>query len=187
MGARNLYRDEQLDIAGAGEKVRELIEEHVYSTGVNPKILPIDLLDPNYKEQLNQHKSARSQASEIENAINHHIKVNIDEDPVYYKKLSERLEQIIQDYEDKWDELVQLLLDLRENIEEDHKQQATNLGLSPTELSFYNILIAELGGDKAVDAEKAEQVKRVVQSLVEMLGEATRIVVSLISGMSRSE
>ncbi len=176
VGARNLYRDEQLDIAGAGEKVRELIEEHVYSTGVNPKIPPIDLLDPNYKEQLNQHKSARSQASEIENAINHHIKVNIDEDPVYYKKLSERLEQIIQDYEDKWDELVQLLLDLRKNIEEDHKQQATNLGLSPTELSFYNILIAELGGDETVNAEKAEQVKRVVQSLVEMLGEATQIV-----------
>ena len=176
VGARNLYRDEQLDIAGAGEKVRELIEEHVYSTGVNPKIPPIDLLDPNYKEQLNQHKSCRSQASEIENAIKHHIKVNIDEDPVYYKKLSERLEQIIQDYEDKWDELVQLLLDLRDNIEEDHKQQATDLGLSPTELSFYNILIAELGGDEAVDGEKAEQVKRVVQSLVEMLAEATQIV-----------
>ena len=83
-----------------------------------------------------------------ENAIKHHIKVNIDEDPVYYKKLSERLEQIIQDYEDKWDELVQLLLDLRDNIEEDHKQQATDLGLSPTELSFYNILIAELGGTR---------------------------------------
>lgn len=176
VGARNLYRDEQLDIAGAGAKVRELIEEHVYSTGVNPKIPPIDLLDPNYKEQLNQHKSSRSQASEIENAINHHIKVNIDEDPVYYKKLSERLEQIIQEYEDKWDELVQLLLDLRDNIETDHKQQATDLGLSPTELSFYNILIAELGGEEAVDAEKAEQVKRVVQSLVEMLAEATRIV-----------
>ena len=43
VGARNLYRDEQLDIAGAGEKVRELIEEHVYSTGVDPKIAPVDL------------------------------------------------------------------------------------------------------------------------------------------------
>ena len=31
IGARNLYRDEQLDITGVGEKVRELIEEHIYS------------------------------------------------------------------------------------------------------------------------------------------------------------
>ena len=42
VGARNLFRDEQLNIAGAGEKVRELIEEHVYSTGVDPKIPPDD-------------------------------------------------------------------------------------------------------------------------------------------------
>lgn len=81
VGARNLFRDEQLDIAGAGEKVRELIEEHVYSTGVDPKIPPADLLAGNYEEVLNQHKSSRSKASEIENAIKQHIKINIDEDP----------------------------------------------------------------------------------------------------------
>ena len=38
VGARSLYGDEQIDITGAGEKVRELIEEHVYSTGVDSKI-----------------------------------------------------------------------------------------------------------------------------------------------------
>ena len=54
--ARKLYRDEQLDIACAGEKVRELIEEHVYSTGIDPKIPPVDLLAGNYEEVLNQHK-----------------------------------------------------------------------------------------------------------------------------------
>jgi len=176
VGARNLYRDEQLDIAGAGEKVRELIEEHVYSTGVDPKIPPVDLLAGNYKEELNKHKSTRSRASEIENAIKHHIKISIDGDPEYYKKLSERLEDIIQQHEGRWDELVQLLLNLRDNIESDHQQQATDLGLSPTQLSFYNILIAELGGEQSVDAEAAQRVKEVVQSLVEMLDEATQIV-----------
>ena len=175
-GARNLFRDEQLDIAGAGEKVRELIEEHVYSTGVDPKIPPIDLLADNYKEVLNQHKSSRSKASEIENAIKHHIKINIDEDPEYYKKLSERLEDIIRKHEEKWDELVQLLLDLRDNIETDHKKKAGDLGLTTTELSFYNILVAELGGEETVDGAKAQEVKDVVQSLVQMLDEATQIV-----------
>ncbi len=76
VGARNLYRDEQLDIAGAGEKVRELIEEHVYSTGVDPKIPPVDLLAGNYEEELNKHKTSKSRASEIEHAIKHHIKIN---------------------------------------------------------------------------------------------------------------
>ena len=176
VGARNLYRDEQLDIAGAGEKVKELIEEHVYSTGVDPKIPPVDLLAGDYKEQLNRHKSPRAKASEIENAIRYHIKINIDEDPEYYKKLSERLEDIIRKYEEKWDELVQLLLNFRDDIESNRQEEADNLGLSPTELSFYNILVAELGGEETVQEKTAAQVKEVVRSLVQMLDEATRIV-----------
>ncbi len=146
IGAKNRYRYVLLDISGAGEKVRELIEEHIYSTGVNPKIPPIDLLAGNFKVALEQHKSSQSKASEIENAIKHHIKINIDEDPEYYKKLSERLKDIIRENEENWDELVQLLLSLRESIETDHEKQAGDLGLSETELSFYNILIAELRG-----------------------------------------
>ncbi|MDA8866266.1 HsdR family type I site-specific deoxyribonuclease [Porticoccaceae bacterium] len=176
VGARNLYRDEQLDIAGAGEKVRELIEEHVYSTGIDPKIPPVDLLAGNYEEVLNGHKSSRSKASEIENAIKHHIKINIDDDPEYYKNLSERLEDIIKKYDEKWDELVQLLLNLRENIESDRKQQADDLGLTQTELAFYNILLAELGGSETPSQESQTQIKDVVQSLVSMLDEATQIV-----------
>ena len=176
VGARNLYRDEQLDIAGAGEKVRELIEEHVYSTGIDPKIPPVDLLAGNYEEVLNQHKSPRAKASEIENAIKHHIKINIEDDPEYYKNLSERLEDIIKKYDEKWDELVQLLLNFRENIESDRKQQADDLGLTQTELAFYNILLAEVGGNETPSQESQIQIKGVVQSLVSMLDEATQIV-----------
>ncbi|MDM5148222.1 type I restriction endonuclease subunit R [Candidatus Persebacteraceae bacterium Df01] len=173
VGARNLFRDEQLDIAGAGEKVRELIEEHVYSTGVDPKIPPADLLAGNYEEVLNQHKSSRSKASEIENAIKQHIKINIDEDPEYYKKLSERLKDIIRKHGEKWDELVQLLLDFRNDIEKERKQGAKEAGLTETEYAFFNILLAELEGEKTIDEAK---VKDVVQSLVHMLDEATQIV-----------
>ena len=176
VGARNLYRDEQLDLVGAGEKVRELIEEHVYSTGIDPKIPPVDLLAGNYEEVLSGHKSSRSKASEIENAIKHHIKVNIEDDPEYYKNLSERLEDIIQKCDEKWDELVQMLLNFRGNIESDHKKQADDLGLSQTELAFYNILVAELGGTESVDEVTLRQVKDVVRDLVSMLDDASQIV-----------
>ena len=39
---------------------------------------------------------------------------------------------------------MQLLLDLRDNIETDHKKDADDLGLSQTELAFFNILMSEL-------------------------------------------
>jgi type I restriction enzyme R subunit len=178
VGARNLYRDEQLDIAGVGAKVRELIEEHVFSTGINPKIAPVDLLAADYKEQLNEHKSSRAQASEIENAIKHHIKINLEGDPEYYKKLSERLEDIIRQYGEKWDELVQLLLVLRDNIDSDHKKEADDLGLSINELAFYNIMMAELanvGGD-TVEESSVARVKWVVEMLAAKLEEESKIV-----------
>ncbi len=175
-GAKNRFRDEQLDFAGAGEKVRELIEEHIISTGVNPKIPPVDLLDKNYKEHLNEHKSPRSRASEIENAIKHHITINIDEDPEYYKALSERLKTIIEEQKEKWENLVQILLNLRENIETDHKSKAKDLGLSMIELSFYNILVSELGGEDEINETKSQQAKDVVKSLVATLDEVTKIV-----------
>ena len=179
VGARNLFRDEQLDIAGAGEKVRKLIEEHVYSTGVDSKIKPVDLLAKDFKEKLDAHKSSRSKAAEIEHAIKHHIKIKIDDDPEYYKKLSERLKDLIQKHAEKWDELVQLLLDFRDDIEREREQGAKDLGLSDTEFSFYNILFAEITkkkGDDSLDESSHETLKEVVQSLVTMLDEATQIV-----------
>ena len=176
IGAGNLYRDEQLDIAGVGAKVRELIEEHIYSTGIEPKIAPFDLVSDNYRAQLNQHKSSRVKASEIENAIKYHIKINTEKDPEYYKKLSEKLEAIIRECEERWDQMVQLLLDFRDNIENDYQQKAIDIGLSETALPFYNTLIAKLGGEETVNEAVAKLAKDVTQSIVQMLEKETQIV-----------
>jgi len=177
-GARNLYRDEQLDISGAGEKVRQLIEEHIYSTGVNPKIAPIDLLAQDFKAKLDEHKSDRSKASEVENAIKDHIKVNLEQDPEYYEALSKRLGEIIKQNEEKWDSLVQMLLEFRGNIESDRQQQAQDIGLSDTEFAFHNILMAEVSRlhDEDVDEVTHQRVIVVVKQLVDMMQEATGIV-----------
>lgn len=177
--ARNRYRDEQMDIRDAGEKVRQLIEEHVYSTGVDPKIPPLDLLDADYKKQLNALKSDKSKASEIENAIKAHIRVNLEEDPEYYKALSEQLEDIIQRNREKWDVLSQLLFDFMDKVEVNHRKDAEAIGLSDIEFSFYNILMAEVtkqSEDGVVDTETQQHVIDVVQDLVQALEAATAIV-----------
>ena len=179
IGAKNLFRDEQLDISGAGEKVRQLIEEHVYSTGIDPKIPPVDLLASDFKEKLNEHKSTKAKASEIEHAIRHHIKVKIEDDPEYYKSLSQRLEDIIKKNANKWDELVQLLMDFRGSIEENRQKQAQDIGLSETEFAFHNILMSELSnaqGVESLDQETHEKVKEIVKCLVSMMDEASQIV-----------
>ncbi|TLS78289.1 type I restriction endonuclease subunit R [Mariprofundus erugo] len=178
-GARNLYRDEQLDIAGCGEKVRKLIDEHLRAIGVDVKIPPIDLLAANFKEKLKEHKSSRARASEIENAIKHHISVNLQEDEEYYKKLSERLKAIVDKHREHWDDLVQLLLEFRDTIEVNHKKEAEDIGLSQVEYAFYNILVAEITritGNESIDEATHDEVIQVTKDLVDMLNEATAIV-----------
>jgi type I restriction enzyme R subunit len=178
-GARNRYRDSQLDLAGMGEKVRRLIDEHIRATGVDPKIPPVDLLATDFKQRLQEHKSDRAKASEIEQAIKHHIEVNLEQDEEYYKSLSEKLKSIIERHQEHWDELVQLLLDFRDGIESNRKKQADDLGLSETEFAFHNILAAEitrLTGNEAIDESTHDEVVQVTQDLVTMLEEATAIV-----------
>jgi type I restriction enzyme R subunit len=177
--ARNRYRDEGLDLSGVGEKVRRLVDEHILSTGVDPKIPPIDLLAANFKEILNEVKSDESKASEIESAIKHHITVNLEDDPEYYKALSLKLKDIILKNAGKWEQQLEFLLEMVDTIEVNHKKAADDIGLSETEYAFYNILMAEvtaIQGSDVVDAVTFDEIKFTTQTLVDTFNEATQIV-----------
>ncbi|MEZ2720178.1 type I restriction endonuclease subunit R [Paenalcaligenes hominis] len=177
--ARNRYREPELNIDDVGTKVRQLVEDHIISTGVNPKIPPVDLLAANFKQSVDEIKSLESRASEIESAIKHHITVNLDEDPEYYKSLSLRLQEIIEKYNGKWDQQVELLWDLCHNIESERAQVAADLGLTDTELAFYHILMAEVtrhSGEDSLTEKVHDEIKITSQKLVAMFDEATQIV-----------
>jgi len=188
--ARGRYREEGLDLSGVGEKVRQLVDEHIISTGVDPKIPPVDLLAANFKEKLNEVKSTESKASEVESAIKHHITVNLEEDPEYYKSLSLRLRDVIVKSAGNWERQLELLFDIVDNIEDEHKKAAQDIGLSETEYSFYNILTAEVSNvaeskgnyevsspDISVISDAVmEEIKTTTQTLVNTFDEATEIV-----------
>lgn len=177
--ARNRYYDPGLNLRDAGEKVRKLVDEHIISTGVDPKIPPLDLMDASFKEKVTQTQSPESRASEIESAIKHHITVNLDEDPEYYKSLSLRLRDIIEQTNGKWEQQLELLLDMVGTMKSDYQQAADDLGLNATEYAFYNILMAEvtrLTGEETVSDTVNDEIKATTQTLVSVFEEATRIV-----------
>ncbi|MUK78893.1 HsdR family type I site-specific deoxyribonuclease [Aliivibrio fischeri] len=177
--SKSKFRDEGLDMSEIGAKVRQLVDEHILSTGVDPKIAPIDLLAANFKESITAIKSDESKASEIESAIKHHITINLDEDPEYYRSLSLRLRDIIEKTAGKWALQLELMLEMRGDIGSKYQQAAQDVGLSETEFAFYNILIAEVtnASDGDVIAESThDEIKAVTQALVVMLDEATEIV-----------
>lgn len=177
--AKNKYRDSGLNMKDIGAKVRALVDEHILSTGVEPKIPPVDLLAANFKESVQTAKSDESKASEIESAIKHHININLDDDPEYYRSLSLRLRDIIEKTAGKWALQYELLFEFSDDIRSGHQQAAQDLGFTETEFAFYNILIKEVtdvsDGD-VIDASVHEAITSVTKQLVGMFEEATQIV-----------
>ncbi|MYI87976.1 MAG: DUF3387 domain-containing protein, partial [Synechococcus sp. SB0672_bin_10] len=176
---RNRYRDGQLNIVGCGEKVRALIEKHVRAGGVDPRVPPTKLFDVEFEQVLAAHTNNRAKASEVEHAIRAHIKVNLDEDPEYYQSLARRLEEIIRNHEDRWEDLVQQLLLFRDQMEQGKARQNPGLGLSEEEGAFYRVLMAEVSqasGDGAMNERTRQRVLDMTRELVAALQEATRIV-----------
>ncbi len=72
------YKDTSLDLGDAGQKVRDLINEHLMSLGINPKVPPIELLSTDFIEQLDRHAQGNpeAKASEMEHAIRKHCTVH---------------------------------------------------------------------------------------------------------------
>lgn len=175
--AANLYRDEQLNLIGAGAKVRKLIDDHITATDVQLKIEPTSILDADFEQAVDAHVSNRAKASEMEHAARYQIRKHFDEDPVYYKKLSEKLEEILQRFQDDWE---QLELALREYTREfrQGRQEEQDEGLDPrTQAPFFDLLVEALGKEKQELAPgEREQLIRVTVEMVEHIRQEIRAV-----------
>lgn len=107
--ARNRYKDMPVLGKDVGAKVRKLIDDHVTSLGIDPKIPPIQLTDADFEKQVLRQPNDRAKASEMEHAIRSHIRKHLDEDPVLFRKLSERLNDILKSLGEQWDALIEQL------------------------------------------------------------------------------
>ncbi|MEG3918503.1 HsdR family type I site-specific deoxyribonuclease [Microcoleus sp. T3_A4] len=137
----DLYRDERFNVFNFNtkEKVRALIDQYIESQGIDPKVPPIDIMSLDFKTHVQRHRSIKAQAAEMEFAARHHITIRYDEDPVYYKNLSDKLQEILESLAENWQEKLQAL---RKYIEEIQiGRQTDETGLDPkTQLPFLNIL-----------------------------------------------
>jgi len=168
------YKDDSLSISGAGEKVRKLIDEHLVSLGINPKIPPVELLSPQFVKQLDTNTSPQAKASEMEHAIRKHCKVHFEEDPVLYETLSEKLEALIQKYKDNWDLLSQALFELRQDAEAGRQDDPE--GVSKKAAPFYDLIGKLAFGKDGIPLEQSEQAKQLVNALLGKLHRTIGIV-----------
>ncbi|QRM19008.1 HsdR family type I site-specific deoxyribonuclease [Dechloromonas sp. TW-R-39-2] len=128
--ARNRYKDTPVLGKDVGAKVRKLIDDHVISLGIDPKIPPIQLTDAEFDTHVSRTASDRAKASEMEHAIRSHIHKHLDEDPVLFRKLSERLNDILKTLGEQWNDLIAQLQQMIDEL----RAGKTNDGQTPSDL-----------------------------------------------------
>jgi len=136
--ARQSFKDDSISITGCGEKVKKLIDEHLISLGINPKIPPTELFSATFIQNLNKHQFGRAKASEMEHAIRKHCKINFEEDPAFYKTLSERLDAAISQHQHNWAKLLEELHGIRQEIKQG--RSAITSGLEKEQAPFFDLM-----------------------------------------------
>lgn len=147
--------ENKLDITGCGEKVRKIISDHLKSKGVEQWIEPITLFDPDYNDKINKLESDEAVASSMEHAIRHVIHVKMDDNPVYYTSLLEKLQKILDETENNW---IEKKKRLREFIENDMNrgeiEKAEALGLTKEEYAFFETVKKHLIENESIQEEE---------------------------------
>ncbi len=164
--ARNRYRSGERPIGEEiGAKVRALIDQHIVSLGIDPKIAPMVIGDAAFDEHVEKLRSPKAKASEMEHALRFEIRQHIDEDPERYEQLSKRLDRILTQMQDRWDELVDALKELTADAREGRK--ADDTGLDPeTEAPFLGVIRQEVAKGGAVPREELQRLAAITRDLV---------------------
>jgi type I restriction enzyme, R subunit len=177
LAAKRRYRDDGLgdfDSSLYGEKVRKLIDEHVTALDIATKIPPVSITDPDFIAKVQGLTSDKAKASEMEHALRYHIRKNFDEDPARYTKLSERLDDILQNLTGKWDQLALALTELLVEATDDRGNGAVHD--DPLVARFYGLLESEFATDASLPNEVQIDIVHLAQEIiVQVEGHATMV------------
>jgi len=168
---KDRYKDETMDLKWASQKVRQLIDKHLFSLGIDTKVQQISILSDEFKSKVDYlNITPKSKASEMEHAIRWHIKVNLDKDPTLYSRFKDRLETILNSYQENWEEIVKQLEGLREEMAQGRQPEIE--GISIVEAPFYELLKASLPVE---DEEEVFKTKELTHTLFLILKETAAI------------
>ncbi|MDX8047289.1 type I restriction endonuclease subunit R [Gracilibacillus sp. S3-1-1] len=166
--SRYYVDDGTMDISDCGGKVRELIEEYVYAS--TPEILfePVNILTDKFDEKLDELKSPEAKAAEMEHAIKHEIRIKLDENPVKYTSLRERLEQLIEQRKARQLTIEELLEEYHAIREEmmGMEQESQSFGLKDAkQLPFYQLLEQQIPVE--MESESLKDLTEIITDIIQ--------------------
>ena len=150
-----------------------MINAHVSARGVYPKIPPTTITDTEFEKVLAAQSSSRARAAHMQHAACYHIIGFSNQNPIYVRKMSEKLEEILQRFKNDWDALER---ELRGFIEGLRRGDSNDFpGLDPqVQVPFVRLVLEECGkGRELTDVQRKsalittlEVVERIQQEIL---------------------
>ena len=124
-----------------GAKVKQLIDQRI-SAEVREMMQPVSILDQDFDEKIAHLPHAEARASVMEHAIRAQIHERLEQNPVFYERLSQRLARIIEQMRAQLIDAAEAYRQMAVLQKEVHGEAtiAARHGLSPVSLAIYEIL-----------------------------------------------
>ena len=145
--AQYLQEDAGLDWTDLGAKAKKLIDDHV-SAEVRSLMKPLSILDRDFDQKISAVAHDGARASLMEHTVGRVITRRWDENPVFYRRMSEQLQEIIEGLrQGTFDDLeaCRRMEELGGQIR-DEEDRAVLLGHTPRSFAVYELLRAERRG-----------------------------------------
>ena len=124
-----------------GAKVKRLIDQRI-SAEVREMMQPVSILDQDFDEKIAHLPHAEARASVMEHAIRAQIHERLEQNPVFYERLSQRLARIIEQMRSQLidaAEAYRQMAVLQKEVQGEANIAARH-GLSPVSMAIYEIL-----------------------------------------------
>jgi len=171
--AANLYRDPALNLFGVAEKVKALINAHISARGVNPKIPPTAITDAEFEKVLQAQTSNRARAAQMQHAARYHIIGFSNQNPAFARKMSEKLEEILQRFKDDWNALERELKKFIDDLRQGDRNDFPNLD-AKVQVPFVRLVLEECSKGRELTPAQRDQALKTTLDMIERIRQEVR-------------
>jgi len=163
-------------------QMQKLMDNYIAAEEIIRITNPVDILDKKgFEEELNRLGSPRAKADAIRTRMTRSINMKWDENPLYYKKFSERIEETLQAYKDKRiseREYFERMNDLKKDYQKGYSgiEYPDNIKNEPNAQAFYGVTVDviretnevyDVGNTKgAISEEQIAEISMLIEGIV---------------------
>lgn len=159
---------EDIDFKLYEERVRKLLDQHIHASEVITLTAPVNIFDERaFEEAVGEQATPASKADMIASLTQRTINERIEEDPVYFERISALIQKAVDDHRAKRIsqlEFLNIARDAREQVVHPrHDDVPAHLRNTPTAIAFYHAIEKQLasanaqGRDVRTDAAEAAE------------------------------